>query len=104
VTDGKEEFPLTLQDLIYGGVLQLEAKAATKAVRETQAYWLPVLEKYAENLEVLDRDNVCHAVVLHGEIKRLRRALGIRQPPEERRAAVRQRVRRHRANRNAGIN
>ena len=72
------------------------AKAAEEAIKFERECWLPRLEHWLQVYKdapfVVDR--------LSDEIKRLRRCLGIRQAPltlEERRAKIRDRVRKHRA-------
>jgi len=65
------------------------AKAADDAKRSEREYWLPILEQWQENYPEA-------ASLLRPEIKRLRRILGIRQTPDERRAATLKRVQKHR--------
>jgi hypothetical protein len=82
--------PAPLRDLITGGGLhRLEEQTKDEVVREFRKAWLPCLEALLaeEDLDLMER------AWLMGEIRRLRRALGITQSPEERRARTRERVR-----------
>jgi hypothetical protein len=80
------------------------AKAAEEAIRFERELWLPRLERWLNQLreDDLGLEENWHGFVcdyLEKEIKRLRRCLGLRKPPlkdEERRAQVRERVRKHR--------
>jgi hypothetical protein len=80
-----------------GGMRRLERRAAfhaaQEAVRDEREYWLWQLERW---LQTVDRRADFVRLTLEAEIKRLRRALGIPQSDEERRAKTRERVRRHR--------
>jgi hypothetical protein len=84
--------------LEYRGMIFYERQAVERALRETRERWLPVLEdllvatnKPSEQLRFL------------AEITRLRRLLGIKPSAEARRAATRERVRRHRERKRQGI-
>jgi hypothetical protein len=89
--------PSNVRDFILlGGMRDIEyiaaARAADEAKRFEQEFYLPILERWlAENA-----DDEFFAPYLRKEIKRLRRILGLRQPPAERRTATRDRVRKFR--------
>ena len=85
--------------LTQGGMRTIEyaigAKAADEAIEFEREAWLPRLERWIRIYD--DDDPIRH--FLEKEIKRLQRCLGIRKPLltlEERRAQVRERVRKHR--------
>jgi hypothetical protein len=74
------------------------AKAAEEEIRFQRERWLPQLESWLQDPRV----HVIHRHFLEKDIKRLRRCVGIRNPPltlEQRRAEVRERVRKHREKR-----
>jgi hypothetical protein len=89
--------PFNVRDFILlGGMRDIEyiaaAKAADEAKRSEQEFYLPILERWlAENA-----NDEFFSPYLRKEIKRLRRILRLRQPPEERKAATRDRVRKFR--------
>jgi hypothetical protein len=84
---------------LYRGMAFYEREAAARAVRETRQEWLPLLEEW-----LAKTDNLIERVMLAGEIRRLRRLLGIiTNDDEARRAATRERVRQHRARKRLGI-
>ena len=89
----------TVGDLVRaGGVRAFEREAAAAAVRGVQAEWLPMLEEVLEAQEP-DAD-VTVLAYLAGEIRRLRRALGLGPSDSARawaRRLTRERVRRYRA-------
>jgi hypothetical protein len=92
--------------LKVGGMQRIEyaigAKAAEEAIKFERKHWLPKLEYW---LQVYP-DDAFAVACLTGEIKRLKRCLGIRQEPltlEERRARVRERVQKHRAKRSVAF-
>jgi hypothetical protein len=101
--------PTTAKEFIAsGGMERLERRAAFHAAKEAiqleREFWLGRLQGW---LRTVDRDYARGAdyvrLTLEGEVKRLRRSLGIKQRDEERRAKTRERVRRHRAEiRNSG--
>jgi hypothetical protein len=82
----------------YRGMVAYEREAVERALRETRERWLPVLEGRLAKSN--DADGLA---MLIAEIRRLRRLLGIFQTPEARRAASRERVRRHRERKQQGI-
>jgi hypothetical protein len=106
-----------------GGMYRIEQRAAIEAAKDArraeQEYWLETLETMIAEDRVLpegaevqwgdffrgkneDPTELTRSLVIDyagREIKRLRRILGKRQTPEEKRAATRERVRRHRAKR-----
>jgi hypothetical protein len=97
VKDRERVTPSNARELLTtGGVRGLEWRAAfhaaKAAVLEERSSWLPVLEGWAA-----ETDDAFTLGLLDREIKRLRRALGIRQSDGEHRAKTRERVRKHRA-------
>jgi hypothetical protein len=76
------------------------AKASEEAIRFEREYWLPVLERWREELKPEQFTDTWgykfYQCRLDEEIKRLKRCLDIRQTPEEKRAKTRERVRKHR--------
>jgi hypothetical protein len=93
-----------------GGMLGRERRAAADAIREEQEYWLPILEAIVAKLVIDDdgdSDSLFMASYLGGEIKRLRRVLGMttsisQEQIARRRELTRERVRRHRQRRAEG--
>jgi hypothetical protein len=81
-----------------GGMRAIEyaigAKAAQEAIQVEREWWLKRLEDWLRYYE-----HPYAVATIQGEIRRLRRCLGIKRgvSPEERRAAIRERVRKHRA-------
>jgi hypothetical protein len=73
--------------LRHGGMRGVEARALIELRRE----WLATVEAWA-----VEEDHAWTKRRLADEVKRLRRQLGIVRTIEERRAATRDRVRRHR--------
>ena len=73
-----------------GGVGRWEREAAATAIRATRQTWLSVLERFAHNQPAgTDFDEF---VYVDGQIKRLRRALGIKPTPDQVREQTRRRV------------
>jgi hypothetical protein len=87
---------------LYRGMEFYERDAVARAteivLRETRQSWLPALEAWRART-----DDVIEQVMLAGEIRRLRRLLGIGKSDEERRAANRERVHQHRERKKQGI-
>ena len=76
-----------------------ERAAAARAVENERRDWLPILEDLATQVPT---DDLMGQVILEGEVRRLRRLLGLPLPPtseavQRRREQTRDRVRRHRA-------
>ena len=82
----------------YRGMVFYEHEAVERALRETREKWLPLLEG-----RLATTDHPDERAMLTAEIRRLRRLLGIFQTEEARRAASRERVRRHRERKQQGI-
>jgi hypothetical protein len=79
------------------------AKAAEEAIRFEREYWLPVLERWRDELkpeQFIEEPGKLgynfYRVSLDQEIRRLKRCLDIRQNQEEKRVKTCERVRRHR--------
>ena len=83
---------------LYRGMVFYEHEAVERALRETRERWLPLLEG-----RLAKTDDPDERAMLTAEIRRLRLVLGIFQTEEARRAASRERVRRHRARKQQGI-
>jgi hypothetical protein len=82
-----------------GGMAGKERAAAARAVENERRDWLPILEDLATQVPT---DDLMGQVILEGEVRRLRRLLGLPLPPtseavQRRREQTRDRVRRHRA-------
>ena len=86
------------EPLLYRGMVFYEHEAVERALRETREKWLPLLEG-----RLAKTDDPDERAMLTAEIRRLRRLLGIFQTEEARRAASRERVRRHRERKQQGI-
>jgi hypothetical protein len=84
-----------------GGMSAIEREAAQEAVKREREHWLPVLEAWLADAPRDGAMDVILCVVLDGEIRRLRRMLGLPPRPspeaiERRRQQTRERVRRYR--------
>jgi hypothetical protein len=88
--------PMSVAELIRcGGVMQLERDAAEKAIAQERRFWLQSLEAWLEQCD--SKDDWYEIAYLTGEIRRLRRLLGVSPSLEQRRAQNRARVQRWRA-------
>jgi hypothetical protein len=88
--------PMSVAELIHrGGVMQLERDAAEKATAQERRFWLQSLEAWLEQCD--SKDDWYEIAYLTGEIRRLRRLLGVSLSLEQRRAQNRARVQRWRA-------
>lgn len=93
--------PTNAEAFLVGGCMsQLEyiagARAADEAIRNEREYWLPQLEAWLAEANSDDPYYSFLSAGLRTEIKRLRKALGIRPTLDERREQARKRVRRFR--------
>ena len=83
--------PTSPEEFVKGGMLKLEyiagERARDAAIRSEREYWLPQLEQWHAAA-----DDGWIASILKREIKRLRRALGIKRTPELVREQARRRV------------
>jgi hypothetical protein len=88
------------EDLVNGHMARLERRAAAKAIKATRERWLPILEQWRAQNDVVDLpswdERFWTARTLDREIRRLHRLLGIEPTLDQRRAKTRARVRRYR--------
>ena len=82
-----------------GGVSRLERDAAAKAIAQERRFWLSILEARLDQYDRKSFEDWQEIAYLTGEIRRLRRLTGIPANLEQRRAQVRDRVRRWRRRR-----
>jgi hypothetical protein len=78
-----------------GGVSRLERDAAGKAIAQERRFWLQALEAWLDQCD--SKDDWYDIAYLTGEIRRLRRLLGVPTSLDRRRAQNRARVQRWRA-------
>ena len=78
-----------------GGVEGLAREAAEEAANEVRRHWLEAFEGMLAN-STPDATNWMWLANLDSEVRRLRRVLGIKTPPDVVRQQTRERVRRHR--------
>ncbi len=63
-----------------GGPRREEREAAACAIRAKQKYWLPILEELRREARPENRKDAAALFLLEGEIRRLRRELGLKAP------------------------
>jgi hypothetical protein len=78
-----------------GGVTRFERDAAEKAIAQERRFWLQRLEAWLDQCD--SKDDWYEIAYLTGDIRRLRRLLGVSPSLERRRAQNRARVQRWRA-------
>jgi hypothetical protein len=87
--------PISVAELVRcGGVSRLERQAAERAIAQERRFWLQRLEAWLDQCASKDWYEIAY---LTGEIRRLRRLLGVSPSLERRRAQNRARVQRWRA-------
>lgn len=101
ISKTEEWRPANAEAFLVGGCMRrLEyvagARAADEAIRRERENWLPRLEAWLADADLADPYFSFLSAGLRTEIKRLRKALGVRPPLEERREQARNRVRRFR--------
>jgi hypothetical protein len=88
--------PTSVGELIRcGGVTRLERDAAEKAIAQERRFWLQALEAWLDQCD--SKEDWYEIAYLTGEIRRLRRLLGVPASLEQSRAQNRARVQRWRA-------